>query len=239
VIKKKMYGDQALLVNFEQKIEEEIYKQVISLKDAIEIDNLGGFLYMIPAYCSLTIAYDPIQTNFSKLRGEIERIAATISGENLTDSGRKLLIPVCYEEEYAVDFAELTEQTSLSREEIIAVHTQAEFRVYMLGFMPGFTYMGKLPPSLYCKRRRSPRLKVPAGSVGLAGFQTGIYPAELPGGWQIIGRTPLSLFDPNLADPFLFHAGDRVQFRKISAKEYRELEEEQERGEINLDKIIS
>lgn len=233
-----MYGDQALLVNFEQKIDAGINKQVIALKDALEREELAGILYTIPAYCSLTIAYDPNQTNYSKLSGEVERLIMSISEDSLTKPGRKLLIPVCYDKEFALDFGDLSEQTSLTREEIIEIHTKTEFRVYMLGFMPGFTYMGKLPEKLYCKRKKSPRLKVPTGSVGLAGFQTGIYPSELPGGWQIIGRTPLSLFDPNLADPFLFQAGDLVQFRKIGLDEYGEIKKQENIGMFNLEQIF-
>lgn len=232
------YGDQALLINFEQKIEEKINEQVIELKVAIEQKDLKGFRYLIPAYCSLTLAYNPFLTDFDTLEKEIHEIALGMSHANVKRTSRNLIVPVCYDKGYALDFEEVMEQTGFSREKIIELHTQHKFRVFMLGFMPGFTYMGKLPPSLFCKRKKTPRLKVPGGSVGLAGFQTGIYPSELPGGWQIIGRTPLPLFDPYAEKPFLFQAGDRVGFTSISPGEYEKLAEQIAAGTWNHTQMI-
>lgn len=235
----KRYGDQALLVNLEQEIDEDINKRVIALNQALEKEGPKGLKYTIPAYCSLTLAYDPMKTDFDTLRIKLEEIALNIADLETDTQTRTLNIPVCYEDPFALDFEEVMSQTNLSREEIVSLHTNTQFRVFMLGFMPGFTYMGKLPKSLFCKRKQNPRLRVPKGAVGLAGFQTGIYPSELPGGWQIIGRTPLPLFDPQAENPFLFQAGDRVRFISISAMAYKDLEIQVENGDWEYTQIFA
>ncbi len=222
----KTYGDRALLINFDQRIDPEINQAVIQLSQAIEAAKWVGVQYLIPAYCSLTLAYDPSLTNYQALKTAIETLHHS-STEPSETGHRKIVIPVCYENHFAWDLADIAKATQLSPEEIIRLHTSTTFRVYMLGFLPGFVYMGRLPETLKCKRKTTPRLKVPAQAVALAGFQTGIYPSEAPGGWQIIGKTPVRVFDPRLEDPFLFRPGDRVSFRSISRKEFELIEQEE------------
>lgn len=220
------YGDRAILINFDQRIDPDINQVVIQLSQAIEAAGWVGVQYLIPAYCSLTLAYDPSLTTYQTLKTAIEALHNSSSA--LSDSGhRKIVIPVCYEDHFAWDLAEIAKTTQLVPEEVIRLHTSTTFRVYMLGFLPGFVYMGRLPEALQCKRKTTPRLKVPAQAVALAGFQTGIYPSEAPGGWQIIGQTPVKVFDPRLEDPFLFRAGDSVSFRSISRKEFEQIEQEE------------
>ena len=216
------YGESALLINFEQKIEEAIHTQVIELKAAIETAQLPGVSFLIPAYCSLTVGYNPEELDYDTLCVLIKNLETngTPIRKNLT---RKLSIPVCYDLEFGLDLKDLATEKQVSIQEIIQLHTSTIFRVYMLGFLPGFTYMGKLPKSLVCARKTTPRLRVPALSVGLAGYQTGIYPSEAPGGWQIIGRTPIPIFDTRKKQPFLFQAGDQVQFKAISKKEFNQI----------------
>lgn len=221
----KAYGDRAILINFDQKIDPEINQQVIALGQAIEAATWVGVQYLIPAYCSLTLAYDPEVTTFASLKQAIASLDSMALKKSIGNS-RTLSIPVCYDEPFAWDLADVVTVTQLSAEEIISLHTSTLFRVYMLGFLPGFVYMGRLPEALQCKRKTTPRLKVPAQAVALAGFQTGIYPSEAPGGWQIIGKTPVKVFDPRLEDPFLFRAGDSVSFRAISRAEFDQIEEE-------------
>ena len=212
----KPFGDSALLINFEQKIDAVIHQKVIALQQAIERAKIQGILYYIPAYCSLTIGYDPRQLNYNQLRNKISQLPP-ISNKILPSNNRKIFnIPVCYDAAYALDMEEVMQQTGLSKSEIIHLHTSITFRVYMLGFLPGFVYMGKLPPALFCQRKTTPRLKVPPQAIGIAGFQTGIYPATAPGGWQIIGQTPIKTVDETKEQPFLFQAGDRVRFHEIS-----------------------
>jgi inhibitor of KinA len=144
-------------------------------------------------------------------------------GDLLAGEMRQHLIPVCYAPEYGSDLQEVSEFTRLSIEEIVQLHTSLTFKVYMIGFVPGFAYMGILPPELEMPRRKSPRLEVPAGSVAIAGRQTGIYPAVIPGGWHIIGRTPWRLFDKNAQPCSRLSAGDLVQFEAITTEAFEQL----------------
>lgn len=214
------YGTQALLINFEQKIDPAINARAIQLSSKLENVPFKGITFCIPAYCSLTIGFDPNVINFGELVAKIKALMQNIEKEEKTILSRLLEIPVCYELPYALDLAEIASQTGLTKKEIVAKHCNQVYQVYILGFLPGFAYMGKLPEELFCKRKKTPRLRVPELSVGLAGFQTGIYPAEAPGGWQIIGATPFSIFDSSKKNPFLFRAGDQVKFYPISEREY-------------------
>jgi len=226
----KLYGDQAILINFEQKIDPAINAAVIALKNAIEAATISGITFMIPAYCSLTIGYNPAVIEYEILVKVIKQIAANALDTNDSNPNqqkvRQLKIPVCYELPYALDLKELSETKNLPTEEIISIHTSQTYKVYMLGFMPGFVFMGKIVSKLECNRKVTPRLRVPASSVGIAGFQTGIYPTASPGGWQILGRTPLKIFNPQKENPFLFQAGDEVTFYSITTDEFIKIEKE-------------
>ena len=224
----KLYGDQAILINFEQKIDPAINAAVVTLKDAIETATISGITFMIPAYCSLTIGYNPTVIEYEILVKVVEQIAAnaltTIHNNPNQKEVRQLKIPVCYELPYALDLKELSEAKNLPIKEIINTHTSQTYKVYMLGFMPGFVFMGKIAPKLECSRKVTPRLRIPPNSVGIAGLQTGIYPTASPGGWQILGRTPLKIFNPQKENPFLFQAGDEVTFYPITTNEFLTIE---------------
>jgi len=217
------YGDHALLIKFENKIDFEVNQKVISLSNFLIETSPNGFRYCIPAYCSLTVVYDPLVTNFAKLRSKIESIDIKNEKKNVIKS-RIINIPVCYQKNYAPDLETFARSKSKSVEEIISLHSSKLYHVYMLGFLPGFAYLGKTDESIKAERRASPRLKVPAGSVGLAGLQTAIYPYESPGGWQLIGKTPIKPFNEVKENPFLFQVGDQVKFREIGADEYKAIE---------------
>lgn len=233
----KLFGDGAILIDFEQKIEEEINATVIALQKTIETEALPGVTFCIPAYCSLTVGYDRTVTRFDVLKDKIKKLAASRAGKKSGFNKRTLNIPVCYEGKFALDFADLAKQTGLTRAEIIALHTSTPFRVYMLGFLPGFAYLGRLPEQLFCTRKTTPRLRVPARSVGLAGFQTGIYPSEVPGGWQIVGQTPVQVFDGEKENPFLFQAGDEVNFYAISNTSFQNIEKDIQAGTFTLESM--
>lgn len=225
----KLYGDQAILINFEQKIDPAINAAVIALKNAIEQAKINGITYMIPAYCSLTIGYNRGVIEYEILVEVINQIRAnlsdTLKGIRFEEkAARQLKIPVCYELPYALDLKELSKEKGISTEKIIDLHTSQTYKVYMLGFLPGFVFMGKIAQELQCNRKVTPRLRVPASSVGIAGFQTGIYPTISPGGWQILGRTPLKIFNPQKENPFRFQAGDEVTFYSISKTEFVHIE---------------
>ena len=227
----KLYGDQAILINFEQKIDPAINAAVIALKNAIEQAKIDGITFMIPAYCSLTVGYNRTIIEYEILVEVINQIGIdvsdTLGGIRYEEASfRQLKIPVCYELPYALDLKELSEEKGISIEKIIDIHTSQSYKVYMLGFLPGFVFMGKIAAELQCNRKVTPRLRVPASSVGIAGFQTGIYPTISPGGWQILGRTPLKIFNPQKEKPFLFQAGDEVTFYSITKEEFITIEQE-------------
>ena len=228
------YGDSAILINFEQKIDEKINAQVINLHRALQISSIETITYLIPAYCSLTIGYDPYKITFDLLRNQIQRIIDQTEVDSSQKQKRVLKIPVCYEPPYALDFEDVESHTQLSTSSIISIHTSTLFRVYMLGFVAGFSYMGTLPELIQCPRKQVPRLKTPVGSVGLAGQQTGIYPTEAPGGWQIIGRTPLKVFNHQNENPSLLQPGDLVRFHAITPEAFESIQGSQSLGTYKL-----
>lgn len=230
------YGDQALLINFDQKIRTEINQQVVDLHQAILKAAPPGVNFMIPAYCSLVVGYKPHETTFPQLKTTILE-QMDIPGDGPPKKSRLLSIPVCYQDPCSLDMSEVEQRTGLIREQIIEIHTGKIFQIFMLGFLPGFPYMGPLPSSLYCDRKTSPRLRVPSRSVGLASHQTGIYPCQAPGGWQIIGQTPLEIFQGQKPQPFLFQTGDQVRFRSISLAQYQEDLESVRSEKFNWDTI--
>lgn len=226
------FGDSALLVNFEQKIDEAINNQVLSLYK--QLQKVKEVTFLIPAYCSLTVGFSA-QTSFKAFSKKIEELATNNKTTDLNLNARLIEIPVCYDAPYAPDMSEVREKTGLNQQEIIDTHCQEIYKVYMLGFVAGFAYLGSLPKHLFCSRKTEPRKEVLAGSVGLAGFQTGIYPANAPGGWQIIGRTPIPTFNPKAENPTLFKAGDRVKFKSIPSSEFKEIEAQICSGKFNLE----
>lgn len=225
------YGDSALLINFDQRIDEVVNAQVISLNEAIS--PLPEVTYTIPAYCSLTVGFDPELIDFNTLKDLI----GTLKLKRKKTEETKCIyhIPVCYDQAYAPDMEAVMDFTGLSAEEIITQHTATPFRVFMIGFVAGFSYLGSLPKALYCPRKTDPRKKVPEGAVGLAGYQSGIYPTDAPGGWQLIGKTPIPTFRPNDDIPALLHPGDYVRFRSVSEEEYASIEEEVKSGTYEME----
>lgn len=216
------YGDRALLIQWEQSIDPFINAEVVQLSELITNARVNGIEYCTPAYCSLTVGFRPEQISFATVCEKIKILQQQLINNPEKKIARPIkTIPVCYEVQYAPDLEWLSQHSGLEQEQIIQLHTDTSFRVYMLGFMPGFPYMGTLPDILKSPRKETPRLKVPAGSVALAGLQTGIYPITSPGGWQIIGQTPLQIFKPERDTPFFLQAGDEVRFRSIGIEEFK------------------
>lgn len=223
-------GDSAITVDFGNCIDETINKDVISRFNQLQQQPFPGIIEVVPAYSSLTIHYD-MPALRKKLRDGltifewvkeqlIERLEQAAEHSALKE--RLMRIPVCYEKEFAPDIQQLAATKNISVEEVIQTHLSKNYKVYMLGFLPGFTYMGEVDEKITIPRKPQP-VKTVAGSVGIAGKQTGIYPLASPGGWQIIGRTPLKLFDVEKEEPTLLRAGDTVQFYSISKKESEEI----------------
>ncbi|MBU1012150.1 MAG: 5-oxoprolinase subunit PxpB [Bacteroidetes bacterium] len=215
-------GDSAILVRLGNEITEEINTRVHDLHFMLDVLKIKGIIEMVPAYADLLILYDPLKVSYDGLsqiiKEEIEK-----PGKPGTIEQRLIQIPVCYDEEFGSDLEEVSEHTGLSKKEIIQIHSSTKYLVYMLGFTPGFSYLGGMDERIACPRKKIPRQNIPAGSVGIADKQTGIYPIESPGGWQLIGRTPLNLFDPDREDVFLCRAGDHLQFVPISKTEFESI----------------
>ena len=229
-------GDNALLINFQQEIDPMIHQQVMNLSDKVTKANIPGVSYIQPAYCSLTIGYDSAVVEYGDLRKTIQKIDRESTANNDL-KGRSLIIPVCYQQPYSLDLAEISQFSGLSQKEIIQLHTGTSYRVYMVGFLPGFPYLGVLPKPLQLPRQTQPRVKVAKRSVGIAGLQTGIYPADSPGGWHILGRTPIPIFRTNSEDPFLFKTGDQVTFQEITDQAYQNIRREIKQSDFDWNSL--
>jgi inhibitor of KinA len=224
-------GEQALVIEFGSRIDPLVNARVHRLARTVNAELAQRIVEVVPTYRSLTIYFDPCAISREALRQEIAiRLPALDRAEPSSSTNRILMVPVCYGGEFGPDLHFVAARHSLTADEVVAIHTSVQYRVYMLGFSPGFPYLGGLPERIAAPRLDVPRMKVAAGSVGIAGAQTGIYPMESPGGWRLIGRTPLKVFDPSAERPFLFAAGDLVRFVRLEPNEYDELREQVERG---------
>lgn len=229
-------GDGALTIEFGDTIALPVVARVDALDRVLAAacarGDLPGVVETVPTFRSLTVLYDPLRTSRAALDAALPSLLAQADAA-ATATPRHWRLPVCYEGEFGIDLADVAAATGLSRDEVVQRHLEAELRVYMVGFMPGFAFMGDLPPVLNMPRRREPRLRVPAGSVAITGNLTGIYPWQSPGGWQLIGRCPVPLFDADAASPSLLASGDRVRFEAVDARRYAELEAAIAAGELN------
>jgi len=223
-------SESSVTVVFGNKINRDLAEKVLAFDRAVHAAPFEGFITTIPAYATLTVCYDPKMVLKRDLKGTscFDKVAyyfsmLTVSSEKIENARRKIIVPVCYGGEYGPDIDLVAAHCGLSVEEVIAIHSSSCYRVYMIGFVPGFAYMGGMDPRLSTHRKEQPRSTVIAGSIGIAGGQTGIYSLDIPGGWQIIGRTPLTLFDSARPQPSLLKAGDEVTFSPISYQEFQSL----------------
>ncbi len=206
-------GETAFTVEFGNVVDEALNRQVHAFDAAVQAMGLLGLIETVPTYRSLLVIFDPAQTTAIAVRQALHRqLASFVCREEYGDRGRLIEIPVRYGGAWGPDLEAVAEHCGLSAEAVIHHHTAPVYRVAMLGFAPGFAYLLGLPPELATPRLATPRVRVPAGSVGIADAQTGIYALSTPGGWRIIGRTEMHLFDPDRDPPFLVTAGDRVRF---------------------------
>lgn len=215
----RIAGDTGLLVEFGDGIDPKVNAKVRALAASVRKTPIDGIVEIIPTYRSLLLVYDPIKVRPDLLIRDIEKRESRISDDAETDTCI-VDIPVCYGGEQGPDLETVQASSGLSAEEVIRLHSAPEYLIYMVGFTPGFPFLGGLNEKLFTPRLETPRMKVPQGSVGIANNQTGIYPVASPGGWQIIGRTPLTLFDPRRDDPFFYRAGDKIRFVPISREDY-------------------
>lgn len=219
----KPLGDAGVLVVFGDEISPEINAKVRQFKSLVEEAKLVGVVEVIPAYADVLVQFNPLLIDFRNLVLKLKSLL-----ENEKESAfyppKTMIIPVCYEGDFAPDLEEVCKYIHISKAELIAIHTSPAYLIYMMGFTPGFCYLGGMDKRIATPRKATPRLKIAAGAVGIAGEQTGIYPIESPGGWQIIGQTPLKMFDPTLKNPFPVQQGDCIRFKAVNSVELQRIQ---------------
>jgi len=216
-----LMGDRGLLLEFGDEISREINEKVRRMALAVQAEAIEGIIETVPTYRSLLIIYNPVILPIEDLKKRLKKIEGGLQTTPLPEP-KLTRIPVVYGGIYGPDLEEVAKYLHVSPEEVIQLHCSKPYLIYMIGFMPGYPYMGELPQALVTPRLKTPRLLVPKGSVAIAQRQTGIYSMESPGGWQILGRTPVELFHPEKDPPALLQMGDFVQFYQISEKEFKE-----------------
>ncbi|NPU83249.1 MAG: 5-oxoprolinase subunit PxpB [Syntrophaceae bacterium] len=219
-------GDRAILVEYGDAIDPAINEKVRAVTALLKRNLPEGVQAVVPAYRSLSLLYDPLQTTPERLSEVLNELEGHLREVDIP-APHIVEIPVCYGGEHGPDIGVVAERNGLTPEEVIAVHSGTDYPIYMIGFTPGFCYLGGLNKQIVTPRRETPRTVIPGGSVGIAEAQTGVYPVDSPGGWQIIGRTPLRLFAPERESPFLYEAGDRIRFVPIPESEFDRIRQEE------------
>ena len=215
----RLVGDRGLLVEYGDAIDPEINRKVRIMSMALDRDTPQGVLEVIPTYRSILIQYDPSLSEPTALEKALAGLEDRLDEISIPEA-ETVEIPVCYGGPYGPDLDFVAQANNMTPEKVIEIHTSTAYQIYMIGFTPGFPFLGGMDERIATPRLESPRTAVPAGSVGIANNQTGMYPVTSPGGWRLIGRTPLKLFNPDKENPFLYQAGDLIKYKPISEKEY-------------------
>ena len=229
-LKYKPLGSISVLIEWPQEIDNSILKDITLFRSALQFNMEEFILDMVPAYNSLTVFFDTSKIKYSAAVKKIKEIYK-IHDQKLKITSKLWKIPVCYNDEYGIDLEEISQVKKISKQKIIQIHSKTIYDVYFIGFLPGFLYLGGLSDKIHFNRKPKPRNKIIKGSVGIAGDQTGIYPRESPGGWNIIGNSPINFFDVNLDVPCFANSGDKIQFISIDKKEYVEIKKQLNEGE--------
>lgn len=224
-------SEEAITIQFGTEIKAQTFQQITAFNQLLKATAFNGFVDSVPAYTTLTVYYDPLlvwkadlpgSNCFEKVANFLKQLHQKVEGTP-TIKPDQIIIPVIYGGQYGPDLEEIAKHNKLSTDEVISLHTQAIYTVYLIGFVPGFAYLGGMDKRLYTPRKETPRNEVPSGSVGIAGNQTGIYPLNTPGGWQILGQTPLQLFSIDREQPSLLKTGDEVIFKAVGITEFEQL----------------
>lgn len=228
-----LLGDRGILIKFEEKIQENVLEKVLFYKEIIENSSFKQKVEVFNAYNSILISY---MFAIEDVYSEFLRIKQLVSQANIPKNKnyKTFTLPVCYDEEFGLDLKLISEVNKLKIDEIIQLHTKPLYRIYFTGFLPGFLYLGGLDERLKISRKESPRRSVEKGSVGIGENQTGIYPKSSPGGWQILGKCPVDLFNKNEDPPSPFSAGDKIKFEAVSKNEFMRIQEQDENGNYEL-----
>lgn len=216
-------GDACVLLQFDERIAPEVNARAVAAAAMLHRAAVPGVRDIVPTFRSLAVHFDPLQTQYDALMEAVREAARVAPAGEQLHASAVTRIPVCYGGEFGPDLHEVARFAGVSEDAVVDLHCGASYRVFMLGFMPGFAYLGTVPDPIAAPRRRSPRARVVAGSVGIAGAQTGVYPADTPGGWQLIGRTPVRMFDVSRPEPCLLAPGDTVRFHAVDRATYQEL----------------
>jgi KipI family sensor histidine kinase inhibitor len=212
-------GDSAVIVEFAARIDAAVNAQAVALAESVRAAALPGVRDVVSTFCAVAVYFDPLRTDVDALADRLDREAAWKAPEP-TPTEDPIHIPVCYGGAFGPDLADVARFAGMSEAEVIDLHSGRIYRVFMLGFVPGFAYLGTVDPRIAAPRRATPRVRVPPGSVGIAGIQTGIYPSESPGGWQLVGRTSVKPFDLGRSQPFLLKPGNAVRFHRIEPEDF-------------------
>ena len=231
-------GDRGLVFEFGSTVDERLNSLVVALDARLRIEALPGVVETVPTYRSLLVLFDPVVIGRCELISKVETISADLRPEDDREA-RRWSVPVAYGDYLGEDLDHIAALHSLTTDEVIRHHSQAEYRVYMIGFAPGFAYLGGLPDILHTPRRADPRQRTPAGSISIGGVQAAISSVEAPSGWHLLGRTPLRTFDLNRRDPFLLKPGDRVRFQPIKPTEFHRLKAISESGAITAEWVAA
>ncbi len=219
----KQFGERAILMEWPAVIDEKILAEVLVVKNKIKANSHKAVQDFIIGYNSLTVVYSDFIKDIGEEVEYLKSLASIKSSEHKTDS-KIWEIPVCYDDQFGIDLEAMSGQIKLSKQEIIDEHSKALYKVFFIGFLPGFMYLGGLDKKLFMPRKETPRLQIEKGSVGIGGSQTGIYPAQSAGGWNIIGKTPIPLFDVEQDPPCFVKPGDQIRFKPISLEEFKAIE---------------
>ena len=238
-VKMRAASERGLVIEFGQEINPAVNARVHGLAKKLVNEYPEVIQEVVPTYRSLLVYFDPLQISRAALTVKVEQCLRETAEAAVVHEAERIYIPVCYDEEFGPDLSFVASHNGLSEADVVKIHTSKPYLVYMLGFTPGFPYLGGMDERIATPRLTKPRTRIPAGSVGIAGSQTGFYPLETPGGWQLIGRTPVKAFDPAAKTPFLLEAGVYLQFQAISRAEYEELAETVAAGryEVRRDRV--
>ncbi len=224
------HGDQGLAIEFCPEISAAMTLQIAACADALSTSKVPGIMDIIPAFCSITLRYSPLIISDDAVRTWIIQTLHQVTAAASDPTKQIMVIPVCYQPPYSLDLERISGLVNLEVNEIIERHTRPDYLIHALGFMPGFMYLGGLDRSIAAPRLEQPRLKIRKGSVGIAGEQSGVYPLDSPGGWNIIGRTPLNLFDPDHTPAVPYHSGQWIRFRSISPAAFLDIQTTVDKG---------
>ena len=226
-------GDSSLLIVFGSEVSPDINRRISAVVQLIRDQRIRGIVDLIPSYAALLINYNPQVIRYAEIRERIEKI---LSMDYRVSESEKVIveIPVCYGGEYGPDIQNIADNAGLSVREVIDIHSSRDYLIYMLGFLPGFCYLGGLDERIHTPRLAQPRLRIREGSVGIGGSATGIYPMESPGGWQLMGMTPVKTFDADREVPILLEAGQYIRFIPVSEEEYLDIKDRVEKGTYEI-----